>query len=352
MPARTPKTLAQSAHTLADLKRFAKGSPEQATEFLTAVEKQLRKSGAGKAADSVKKVLTDKTGALVERIAEHEKRLTGVFPARASDWAKVQVKVKNVGYDVKPSPVPVQFIEGKVKREGSQLSITTIDGRELKLTRAQAGGVSLPPGWMAGLIDDGPMVLSGLISEDSKSFEVEGFALNADGKYREFTFGRVSQDEPTTITTRRGKVKLESPELRQKLMAVPGLGIILPGAPTRRGAGLVYKGNPDEFFGLARFRATTTTGDATTRTVGADMALSHFSNKPVELPAAYQDRVSHTSRVWLRGNLELAANGAASSFTASYVGKLTDDLTLSDVSTREADVVQAVVMTTDTGERP
>jgi hypothetical protein len=147
-------------------------------------------------------------------------------------------------------------------------------------------------------------------------------------------------------------VKIDDDELAKKLKTMPGLGIILPGAPTRRGAGLVYKGNPAEFFGLARFRATAATGTGPKRTVPTDMALSRFSNKPVELPESFAGRVNHTSRLWLRGDVKLAKDGTAASFDASYVSRATDGFTLYDVSTKEADLVQSVVMTTDTGERP
>lgn len=344
------KAMNVSAHTLADLKRFAKASPEKAVTYLKQVETNLRQLGKPKEAEAIRKLLADKTGTLVERVTEHARRLGDVFPARGTDWGKVQQQgAQSVGYGmaVKPDLAAPTYLEGKISKgkDGTAVFKTT-GGQTLQLNASalRVLDTGLGVNWVQGLMGDGPITLQGTPSEDRKAFNVEGFALNTDGKYAEFTFGRVKQDGEATLSTPRGDVTIEDPELKKKLKAMPRLGVILPGAPEERNGKLVYTGNPEEFFGLARFRETQAHGRGKTREAMADMAYSVFNNKPCEMPAKYGERVNHTGRLWVRGKVELAGD-VATKFTASYVSKQTDSYGLQlGGAAQNADPVQAAVM--------
>jgi hypothetical protein len=350
MVASALKSMNASAHTMADLKRFAKASPAKAEQYLQQVETQLRELGKSKEAASIRKLLTDKTGTLVERIAEHAARLGAIFPTRASDWGKVQQQragTVGYGYEVKPDLAVPTFLTGRiVKGKDGTAVFKTQGGQELKLNTSElrVRDTGLGIGWMAGFLGDGPMTLQGTPSEDRKSFNVEGFALNADGKFDEFTFGRVKSDGTGTISTPRGDVTIENPELLKKLKAMPRLGVILPGVPEKRGEQLVYTGNPEEFFGLARWRETQARGTGKTREAAVDMAYSVFSNKPCEMPAEFAERANHTGRLWVRGNVEMQGD-TATRFKASYVSKQTDlSAPQFGPTAQNADPVQAAVM--------
>jgi hypothetical protein len=343
------KALAKSPHTLADLKRFAKAKPTQAGKYLTAVERKLRAAGKKRAADAVKKLLTDKTGSLVERLAHAGPRLGAVFPRRGSDWGKVQAeRLDSVGYDQIKVKVEPQFVTGRVRIVKDTFHLVTANGQDLVLSQPSANRTGLSLEWLEGFIGDGPITVMGLISEDNKSFDVEGFALNRDGKYSTFTFGRVSQAQPWVITTSRGDVTIEDAKLLKKLKAMPRLGVILPGLPEKRGGALVYTGKPQELFGLARWKEDKAKGSGPRRRALADMAFSIFRDKPVELPATQAARVNHRGRLWVLGDVVLGPNGEATLFKASYVSKRTDTGTVFLQGNQpEADAVQGVVMTTD-----
>lgn len=344
------KAMNTSAHTLAALKRFAKSDPAKAETYLKQVETNLRELGKPKEAAAIRKVLTDKTGSLVERIAEHATRLDDIFPARHTDWGKVQQKgIVSVGYGEvgKPDLKAASYLTGKLSKDkdGNAL-LKTLGGQQVSLNASglRVGDVGLGMQWVAGFIGDGNITLQGTPSEDRKSFNVEGFALNADGKYDTFTIGRVKLNEEGTLSTPRGDVTIENADLRAKLKAMPRLGVILPGEPEKKGGKLVYTQNPEEFFGLARWRETTARGAGAQREANVDMAYSVFSNKPCVMPEKYGERANHTGRLWVRGNVELDGAGIATKFTASYVSKQTDNGGPSfKGATLNADPIQAAV---------
>lgn len=342
------KAMNTSGHTMAALKRFAKADPELAQAYLKQVETNLRELGKPKEAAAIRKVLTDKTGTLVERIAEHAARLDDVFPTRHTDWAKVQLeRAESVGYGVPlPNLKAPSYLTGTLAnaKDGSAV-FKTAGGQQLKLNasdlRVASPGLSVT--WVAGFKGDGAITLQGTPSEDRESFNVEGFALNTDGKFDKFTFGRVVSGEDVHLSTPRGDVTIENPELRAKLKAMPRLGIILPGEPELRGDKRVYTGNPEEFFGLARWRETTTRGTGPRREANVDMAYSVFSNKPLELPAKQAGRASHQGRMWARGNVQLDGTGVATKFVCTYVSKQTDLGVQFGAVKQNADPVQAAV---------
>lgn len=344
------RTLNRSAHTLRDVSKLAKANPEKATAYLRDVEEGLRAGKQTAAAKAVHQVLGDETGSLVERIAEHEKTLAKVFPASAEAWGKVQLeRAATVGYGQQPEPdAQLQYVKGKVLRgTDGALVMKTEGGRELQLA-ASALRTTLayfPPSWMAGMMDDGPLSLSGTLGEDGKTFNVEGYALNRDGRYDTFTIGRVEvQGEQVTIQTPRGDVTIADPTLEKKMKVMPRLGVILPGAPEEKDGKLVYGGKPDEWFGLGRFVDTRLDGTGAMRTARVDMAYSIFADKPVHVPAAQAGRVNHSGRLWLEGDVTMRA-GKAVSFTASYVSQQTDSSSRMQAAVLDADPLQAAVMT-------
>jgi hypothetical protein len=238
--------------------------------------------------------------------------------------------------------IPTTYVGGTLARdETGLLTFTLTDGKALLLaqTTRSAEYLDMQATMMAGLAGDGPVVLQGVPSPDGKTFEVEGFALNSDGKYGSFTFGRVNLEMPprVVISTTRGDVEITDPTLNARLKAMPRFGVILPGEPKKDGDKLVYQGNPEEFFGLARFTQIDAPKDAAEFGVNgkkwapADMAFSSFNSKPLIFPEEFVSRNNHTSRIWVRGNVRLDDTGVARDFTATYVSKDTDGGYLSDM---------------------
>jgi hypothetical protein len=225
----------------------------------------------------------------------------------------------------------------------SALVFTASDGRIVPLVAPtmKADHYDVSPSWMAGFVGDGPVTLQGTMSKDGRAFEVEGFALNVDGQYNSFTFGRVNADSPDDvfISTPRGDVEIGDPILKAKLRALPRLAVILPGACRQTEEASVYDGNPSEFYGLARFNEVNAAKDATA--LGApgkkyalgDMAWSALRNKPLIFPAEYASRSNMINRIWLRGNLNLDAAGQHKDFTATYVSQATDNKALAALPT-------------------
>jgi len=343
----------RSAHTLGDLKTLAQSSPADAQKYLTQVESSLRGLGQTAEADAVKALLADANGTLVERIAANEARLGNVFPATAADWGRVQgQRTDTVGFTTTtpaPAYTPPQFVVGEFKKnDAGQTVFLTTGGRELAVASSplQRRMLQMTGNMCEGFLGDGPIALQGSIGEDNKTFNVEAFALNADGKFGTFTFGRVKlEGDKVSITSPRADVEITNEELKKRLKAMDQLAVILPGAPKELDGKVVYDQMPAELFGMGRFKQLNPQVTGDTATLPADMANSHFKDKPVIFPAAQAGRANHNSRLFLRGMVELDANGAAAKFVASYASNKVDSYGLSyGAAVADADAVQSAVV--------
>src|SRR6185436_3537467 len=129
---------------------------------------------------------------------------------------------------------PVQFISGTVhKGEDGTTTVTTDGGRQLKLGQSPLAGIPLQMSnaMLEGFLDEGRLSLMGTIGEDGKTFNVEAFTLNTDGKFDSFAFGRVKvTGEDVQIESPRGLVDVTDPELKKVLAAFPRLAVAIPGA--------------------------------------------------------------------------------------------------------------------------
>lgn len=326
------------------LRDFATAEPERASAYLRSVEGRLRGAGKVDEANTVAALLGQT--ALVDRIAAHEQRLSAVFPQEASGWGAVQMKrAGTVGYDVREVSAP-SFVRGTLEVTATGAVIKTEGGRELKVntsSHALPEAESLPLTLVTGFVGDGPISFQGTFSEDRASFNLEGFALDLDGSFSTFTFGRTQREGYGVIATSRGPVRIEDPLLEQKLKTLKGLGVILPGEPERRGDELVYTKPSTQFFALARF-AGQASGGGPIREATADMALSVFRQKPVRMPESFANRTEHPSRMWLLGDVTLDANHEATSFDATYVSQSAYGQWKPHEPALEADPVQAAVM--------
>lgn len=338
-----------SSHTLADLQALAQAEPQKATEYLTHVERALRTSGKTAEADTVAALLC-KTGDLFERVTASADQLTAIFPKAAADWANVQLeRAATIGYDTSVTGPPPQFVQGQLSVAPGKLLFTTDGGRELELAPSPLSRKPLQMGndMMEGFIGDGPMTLSGTLGEDNKTFNVEGYALNSDGKFDDFTYGRVTvAADQVTIDGPRGPVEITNPELQKVLRAMPRFAVIVPGAPEEQDGKLVMGKGTDTLIGLARFKeAPPAAATGPTVSMKANMADNHFIEKPLVFPAEQLGRANHGSRLWARGMVELDPAGQAVCFKASYVSQQLDRRTLPmGTASQDADPVQAAVM--------
>jgi hypothetical protein len=335
----SPAALAlnRSAHTLGDLTALAKASPGEATSYLKAVAAALKRTGAAAQAQAVEKLLAG-AGSLYDRIAAAGAQLTGIFPKDSAGWAalaKMQgARASSIGFEAHEheAPLPV-YVKGTVKMNAGGLQLTTTGGKTLALAESfrNSAMYAMKRYLMAGLIDDGEMVLQGTLGSDGKTFSVEGFALNRGGRYESFTFGRVVvEGDDVTLDTPRGDVKVTDPAFKARLKAMPRLGVILPGEWTTDGDQKTYEGNPHAFFALARLKEATIHAadhDNPQPWVRAEMAWSEFENKPMTVPKGYEKRVAENDlegRIWVEGDVQLAHDGSPARFVADYVSVDTD----------------------------
>src|SRR4029077_14715945 len=106
-----------------------------------------------------------------------------------------------------------------------------------------------------GFLDEGRLSLMGTMGEDNKTFNVEAFTLNTDGKFDSFAFGRVKvQGDNVQIESPRGLVDVTDPELKKVLAAFPRLAVAIPGAAEKQGDKLFPSAKPNPPIALARFR--------------------------------------------------------------------------------------------------
>lgn len=339
----------RSAHTLADLQKLARSAPKKASQYLQSVETRLRQFGKTAEADAIKGLLAQ-TGTLAQRIAKASDSLQAIFPATAAEWATVQLKrADTLGYVEAPRPPP-QFVNGTITRENGALTITTEGGRVLQLNKSP---LSNKPHQMAtdmleGFVGDGPISLQGTIGEDNTSFNVEAFALNSDGQFTTFTFGRVTKNgESISIDSPRGSVEVTALETKRVLGSMPRLAVIMPGEAIEKNGKLVFEGTITKLIALARFKEPVGAPPegAQTMEVRANMADNHFVMKPIEFPVDQRARAGHGSRLWVRGFPELDTAGTPTRFKADYLSQQLDRHTLlPGQESQSADHVQAAVM--------
>ena len=345
--------LNSSAHTFGDLSTLAQQAPVEAETYLRNLATNLKGLNQAAPAAAIEALLAQ-TGNLVERLAANSQSLTQVFPQDAAGWGALQAaRVNTIGYTVTDqADIKPQYLKGTVTDLNGAFTLTTPGGKSYALAESnKVTDTNMPRSFMGGLITDGAVSLQGSLGQDGKSFNVEGFALNRDGKYDTFTFGRVVIDgELATISTPRGSVAITDPELQKKLKLMPRLGVILPGDSKSENGKLVYDQNPEKFFGLARFRETAVrVADAVSSKpyVLTDMAYSIFSGKPCTIPPGSEARVSHYGRLWAEGTVELDVTGAAARFDASYISLQTDATYNLMGAFPDADPIQAAVMMTE-----
>ena len=343
------KALNQSAHTLADLQRFAQAEPARATEYLQSVEAQLRKAGKAAEADTVKELL-GKTGDLVEKVAALKDKLTTIFPESAGDWGKVQLeRAGTVGWGEEAKQVPWQFLSGTVKRENDVVSVTTDGGQQLTLRQSPMESIpqQMSNAQLEGFVGEGRVTLQGTLGEDNKTFNVEAFALNTDGKFNTFTFGRVQvTGDKVEVESPRGNVEVKDPDTKRVLASMPRLGVIMPGEPVTKDGKLVHEGKIDIFQAMARFKEPPPASvNGPIASVKANMADNHFVMKPIEFPAEQLQRAAHSSRLWVRGFPEFDAAGEPVKFKADYISLKLDSYSFrTGDAEQSADPVQAAVM--------
>lgn len=343
------KTLNASAHTLADVTNLARAEPQKATEYLAGVEAQLRRAGKTAEADTVKELL-GKTGDLVERMTAMGAKLEAVFPKDAADWGKVQLqRVGTVGWGEEAAQVKPQFISGTMRREGDTVKFTTDGGRELTLRQSPFARkpLQMDNAMMEGFLGEGRMTLQGTLGEDNATFNVEAFALNTDGNFDRFSFGRVAVDgENVNIESPRGLIAVTDPETKKLLASMPRLAVILPGEPVEKDGKLVHEQKASVLMALARFKEAppaAATGPITS--IKANMADNRFVMKPLEFPSEFLDRTNHQKRLWVRGMPELGADGAPTKFVANYLSKQLDSYAFrTGDAVQAADPLQAAVM--------
>ena len=269
--------------------------------------------------------------AYVSTLAQNSLPIARVLNVSADALALLPL-VARMAIALVPPRTPGEYLSGTVTKGPAGLTFTDDAGKAWTLTPTARATAYYDVGaaWMDGFVGDGPMVLKGKPAADGTSFAVDGYALNTDGQYRTFTFGRVNNDEgSTTITTADGDVVIEDAVLLLKMKAMPRLAVILPGDPVREGDRLVYRGNPAEFIGLARFSPAEVHDGADQGAPGqkwspVDMAYSSMSHAPFIFPPELAGRVNHGSRFWARGNVTLNADNKAVSFTATYISLATD----------------------------
>jgi hypothetical protein len=344
------RQLNTSPHSLADLQAFARAEPTRATEYLGEVELRLRGAGSLAAADAIKALL-GATGDLVERMAAAGDQLSSVFPRPDTSLGELQQKrAQTVGFETAPQALAgAQFVTGTVSVGPEGVKLTTDGGRELKLASSPRASAHFQMGFdmLEGFVGDGPISLYGSLGSDNQTFNVEAYALNTDGKFKDFTFGRINVDgDNVTVASSRGPVTILDPELKNVLKTMPRLAAIVPGAPVERDGKLVHEHKVDTLMGLARFKESPPpAANGPTVEMKANMADNHFVMKPLQFPAEHLARSNHSSRVWVRGWPELGADGEPSRFVASYVSQQLDRWSVrGGASANDADPIQAAVM--------
>ncbi|MBX7101522.1 MAG: hypothetical protein K1X89_27660 [Myxococcaceae bacterium] len=352
--------LNRSAHSLSDVQDFAAAAPREAAAYLARVADTLVAVGAAQAASAVKAVL-DGEGPLAPRLERHAAALGAVFPRGAEDFAELQrTRASSIGCGAAPraDSQPVR-VSGALSRGERGLELRTDAGRVLSLLSSGAHLMgNLPAELASAFIEDGPVVLEGTLGVSGDTFNVEGFALNRDGRYDRFTFGRVARDfESNTvwIRTPRGNVKVADADLAARLAAMPRLGVILPGAPEpmedpalARLGSLQYRGRAPTFFALGRFMEGAlqpADAQAPGPYVPTDMGLSAFSRRPLTVPAEHAARIAKGARFFAEGSPTVGADGSAQRFEAVYVSAGIDERSAPRGEPEADPLTQAVVLT-------
>lgn len=360
MPNRAALALNNSLHRLADVEKLAKSSPAAAKSYLNEVAMRLTEFGEKKKAALVKDLLDDTD--LAASLKAKAAKLGEIFPTTTGGFAELQqANAAAIGYAITDEKsLPPVYVTGKVRISETQVNgyaqktatLTTENGRKLNLVDGD-GEMGL---WFSGMVDDGDFTVKGKLDVDG-NFKVSGFALNRDGKFDEFVFGRVvSSGNKLTINTPDGEVEVTNPELKKKLKGLPDLGVILPGGAKTSGTKSRYDKNPAEFFALGRFTNSTIKppqGQVKGRHVLSDFAMSVFANQPFVIPKGQERRVKESGRFWALGDFkylrekklnEWGDTGLVGQFQASYVSRGTDSLSVAGYGNTDAGPVQAAVL--------
>lgn len=360
MVTKSAHTLNNSPRRLADVEKLAKTAPAVAKSYLKEVATRLTEFGEKKKAAVVKDLLDDPD--LSASLKSKASKLGEIFPTQDGGFAAMQeANAAAIGYTTTEEKTPPSvYISGKVKVSETNTNgypqkvatLTTENGRKLNLVE----GDSEMGLWFNGLVDDGNFTLKGKL-DVTGNFKVGGFALNRDGKFDEFVFGRVSvYGDKVSVNTPEGDVEITNAELKKKLKQLPELGVILPGGEKVTGSKRKYDKDPAEFFALGRFTNSTIKppeGQVKGRHVLCDFAMSVFANQPFVLPKGQESRAKENGRFWALGDFkylrekklnEYGDTGLGGQFQASYVSKATDNLSVAGYGDSDANAVQAAVM--------
>jgi hypothetical protein len=356
----TPTAFSVSPHTLGALTGFAEQSPDAAASYLSRLSEKLKAAGQTQAGAAVDALLANQQGSLSSRIRQ-DPSMALIFPAEGETWAQAGARrAAAPGWNqAAPANRPERVTGVISKIAGNALELTTPSGKQYRLADspryiAEANRNAnwiLPRSWVQSFVGDGPVTLQGTLGADGTTFNVEGFALNNDGRFDDFLYGRVEvAGDNVLLRTPRGNVTISNPDLKNKLKVMPILGVILPGAPEEGPQGLTYGQDPPEIFSLARFsnqQVQNPNDTVPTRWVATDMAHQVFRQKPLLLPAGQEGRVNHASRLWARGQFVFGADGKPTQFNASFIGQNGELGVTMAPAAADADPVQGAVLLTE-----
>lgn len=291
---------------------------------------QLATSLRGTDAAAAKKLdaVLARGGDLFERLAAHPELEQAVAKgSELLELGKLQTsRADSLGFSVSAPPKPTR-LQGQVTLAEGAYTLKTAKGDTYRLAADPELWRTGVDDSLAGFIKDGPISVQGKLADDGKTFDVTGFALNRDGRYDTFTFGKVlslGKDE-VTLGVNNELVKVTDPELRRRLSSAFTLPVILPGAPTRNGDSLAYEGNPDRFFMMATLDAPSLQrpDEAHARPFfKANLDVMTLSGSEVTLLAPEKGPTRHNqqSKVWLEGNIVgQSEEGAPTTIDAAYV---------------------------------
>jgi hypothetical protein len=387
------QTFKSSPHSINDVVGLTMAAPHAAREYLSQLRDTLQGAGQVYAAAAIDRIL--RTPGDLGQLLAMDPEANLIFPMPGESWEGLRARRAYApGWEVQGYSPPSHLTGALTKDAQNNLWLNTRDGRwhplvESALKTGQDGTWLLLPRWAQTYLGDGPVTVQGTLGADGSTFNVEGVALNADGKFNRLTYGRANvAGDDVTLASPRGPVLVTDPRLKSVLRQVVLLGATLPGEPTPIGgpypltpmsqtwvtengravfkstpdpyaapsapAYLKYDGMPDEMFVLVRFRSPNTfppePGYAGRWSI-ADMAHQAFYNKPVVVPAGQEGRVFYPNdtgiggfALWLRGRFVLDANGQIERFDASYVGQSEDQPVNPGGAVPDADPIQSAVL--------
>lgn len=341
-----------SARSFDDVTRLAEQAPQAAKTYLKEVATHLRKFGEVAKAKSIEDLLDDKD--LGKSLKDKETKLGKIWPDKEGGWGALQAeRAQTVGWQpVETNKLPPTYVTGKVKIDEANGTAQLVTENGAKLNLVSGGDMG---DWFNGMVDDGELTFKGKLDVNG-NFKVTGFALNEDGKFDEFVFGRVAVDgNRVYVETAEGEVDITNADLKKKLKLMPQLGIILPGEAEKHGSKFRYGKDPSEMFALGRFTdysVKNAEGNIKGKHALCDMAYSAFASQALLLPKGQEGRADHGDRFWARGDFkylrekkdEWGGETLTGQFQASYLSKASDGLSLYTSAASDADAVRAAVL--------